>query len=234
MRDDRLAGVNVREHAASLPRRLAAEGLGTAMLLAMVVGSAIMAGRLAGGNAALALLANALASSAGLLALLLAFGSTSAHFNPAVTLSLACQRKFAWADVAPYMAVQIAGACAGVALAHAMFGLPLFSQAMQAHAGPSLWLGEFVATFGLIAVATGCSRSRPDMAPFAVAANIAAGYWFTSSSALANPALTLARTLSNTVAGIGVADASAYIAAELAGAAAATALFGWLLHVDGK
>jgi len=215
--------------APSLARRLAAECIGTALLLAVVVGSAIMADRLAGGNAALALLANGLASSAGLLALLLAFGDVSgAHFNPVVTLSLAWCKQMAMADVVPYIVMQILGAVVGVALAHAMFGLSLLAMATQIHSGANLLLGEFVATFGLIAVGIACSRSRPETAPFAVSAYIAAGYWFTSSSSFANPALTLARTLSASVAGIRMADAASYIVAELLGATAATLLCGWL------
>jgi glycerol uptake facilitator-like aquaporin len=215
----------------SLARRLVVEGIGTALLLAMVVGSAIMAARLASGNAALALLANSLASSTGLLALLLAFGGLSgAHFNPVVTLSLAWRRKFALSEVMPYIAVQILGACAGVMLADAMFGLPPMQIATQVHDGASLWLGEFVATFGLIAVGIACARSKPSAAPFAVAAYIAAGYWFASSSSFANPALTIARMFTNSVAGIDPVDAIAYVCAELAGGAIATLLFGWLLE----
>lgn len=219
----------------SLARRLVAEALGTALLLAVVVGSAIMADRLSAGDAALALLANAFASAAGLLALLLAFGAVSgAHFNPVVTLSLAWRKQIALADVAPYIAMQVAGAIGGVALAHAMFGLPLLTAATEIHSGSNLWLGEFIATFGLIAVGIACSRSRPDAAPFAVSAYIVAGYWFTSSSSFANPALTLARTLSSSIAGIRPVDAPGYIAAELLGAAAATLLCGWLFSESEK
>lgn len=221
----------------SLSRRLVAEGLGTALLLAVVVGSALMGERLAAGNATLAimtLLASTLAASAGLLALLLTFGSVSAHFNPVVTLSLAWQRKIAWADVAPYIAMQIAGACGGIALTHAMFGLPLFSLATQVRAGSALLLSEFVATFGLIAVVIGCSRRKPDATPFAVSAYVAAAYWFTASSGFANPALTLARTLSDTVAGISILSAMGYVVAQLLGAMAATILFGWLLPDERK
>jgi glycerol uptake facilitator-like aquaporin len=214
----------------SLSRRLAAEGIGTALLLAMVAGSAIMADRLAAGNAALALLANSLASGAGLLALLLAFGGISgAHLNPVVTLSLAWRQRFALSDVAPYIGAQIAGACAGVMLANAMFGLPLAHIATQSHSASNLLLGECVATFGLIAVGIACARSKPDAAPFAVAAYIVAGYWYTSSSSFANPALSIARMLTNSVAGIQPIDAMAYVCAEMMGGVAATLLFGWLL-----
>lgn len=210
-------------------RRLLAEGMGTAMLLAVVVGSGIMAERLAGGNAAIALLANSLATGAGLVALIMMFGTVSgAHFNPVVTLSEAWQRNMPLADVAPYIAVQLIGALAGVMLAHGMFELPLVTAAQHARSGPGQWFGEFVATFGLLAVIISCSRSRPATMPFAVAAYITAAYWFTSSTSFANPAVTLARAATDTFAGIRPADAPAFIAAQLAGAAAATLVFCWL------
>jgi glycerol uptake facilitator-like aquaporin len=213
----------------TLARRIVAEGLGTALLLAVVVGSGIMAERLAGGNVAIALLANAVATGAGLVALILMFGSISgAHFNPAVTLSEAWQRNMPLVEVAPYIAAQIIGALAGVAAAHAMFDLPLFFASGHVRTGPSQWWSEFVATFGLLAVIIGCSRSRPAVTPFAVAAYITAAYWFTSSTSFANPAVTLARSASNTFAGIRPADAPGFIAAQLCGAAAATLLFCWL------
>jgi glycerol uptake facilitator-like aquaporin len=213
----------------SLSRRLLAEGLGTAFLLAVVVGSGIMAERLAGGNVALALLANALATGAGLVALILMFGTISgAHFNPVVTLSEAWQKNMPGSEVAPYIAAQIAGAFAGVAAAHGMFDLPLFFVSEHVRTGPAQWWSEFVATFGLIAVIIGCSRSRPAVTPFAVAAYITAAYWFTSSTSFANPAVTLARSASNTFAGIRPGDAPGFIAAQLLGATAATVLFCWL------
>lgn len=213
----------------TLARRLAAEAIGTALLLAMVVGSATMANRLAGGNAALALLGNSIASASGLLALILTFGAISgAHFNPALTLSEAWQGRIDRREMLPYMTAQIVGAFAGVAAAHLMFGEPILSLASQPRANASLWWSEFLATFGLIAVAKGCARNRPALAPFAVSAYIASAYWFTASSAFANPALTLARTATNTVAGIRPENASAYIAAQLLGAIAASALFNWL------
>ena len=213
----------------SLSRRLLAEGLGTAFLLAIVVGSGIMAERLAGGNVALALLANAIATGAGLVALILMFGTISgAHFNPVVTLSEAWQKNMPGSEVAPYIAAQIAGAFAGVAAAHGMFDLPLFFASEHARTGPAQWWSEFVATFGLIAVIIGCSRSRPAVTPFAVAAYITAAYWFTSSTSFANPAVTLARSASNTFAGIRPADAPGFIVAQLLGAAAATVIFCWL------
>jgi glycerol uptake facilitator-like aquaporin len=213
----------------SLTRRLVAEGLGTAMLLAIVVGSGIMAERLAGGNVAIALLANAIATGAGLVALILMFGAISgAHFNPVVTLSAAAQGQLPWRAVAPYLAVQVVGAFVGVAAAHGMFGAPLFFASEHMRTGAPQWWSECVATFGLIGVIIGCSRSRPSTTPFAVAAYITAAYWFTASTSFANPAVTLARSATNTFAGIRPVDAPGFIAAQLVGAAAATAVFCWL------
>ncbi|MDO8703046.1 MAG: MIP/aquaporin family protein [Undibacterium sp.] len=210
-------------------RRLVAEGLGTAFLLAIVVGSGIMAERLAGGNIALALLANAIATGAGLVSLILMFGTISgAHFNPVVTLSEAWQKNMPAAEVIPYISVQVIGAFAGVAAAHMMFGEPLFFASGHIRTGASQWWSEFVATFGLIAVIIGCSRSRPSVTPFAVATYITAAYWFTSSTSFANPAVTLARSASNTFAGIRPVDAPGFILAQLAGAATATLIFCWL------
>lgn len=213
----------------TLSRRLVAEGLGTAMLLAVVVGSGIMAERLAGGNVALALLANAIATGAGLVALILMFGTVSgAHFNPVVTLSEAWQRNMPAREAAPYIGVQVIGAFAGVAAAHLMFSLPLFFASGHVRTGPAQWWSEFVATFGLIGVIIGCSRSRPTVTPFAVAAYITAAYWFTSSTSFANPAVTLARAATDTFAGVRPADTLGYIAAQLLGASAATVVFCWL------
>ena len=213
----------------TLARRLVAEGLGTALLLAVVVGSGIMAERLAGGNVAIALLANTIATGAGLVALILMFGTISgAHFNPAVTLSEAWQKNLPSREVLPYIAVQVAGAFAGVATAHGMFGEALFFASEHVRTGPSQWLSEFVATFGLIGVIIGCSRSRPAVTPFAVAAYITAAYWFTASTSFANPAVTLARSASNTFAGIRPTDAPGFILAQLAGTVVATLLFCWL------
>ena len=210
-------------------RRLVSEGLGTALLLAVVIGSGIMGERLAGGNVAIALLANAIATGAGLVALILMFGTISgAHFNPAVTLSEAWQKNLPAADVLPYIAVQVIGAFAGVAAAHGMFGEPVFFASGHVRTGAAQWWSEFVATFGLLAVIISCSRSRPAVTPFAVALYITAAYWFTSSTSFANPAVTLARAASNTFAGIRPADAPGFIAAQLLGAAAATGLFCWL------
>lgn len=212
-------------------RRLVAEGLGTALLLATVIGSGIMGERLAGGSIGLALLANTLATGAGLLALILTFGPVSgAHFNPTVTLSAAWQGKFPKQEVMPYLAVQMLGAFAGVAAAHLMFGEPLFSLSQHVRSGPAQWWSEFVATFGLIAVIIGTTRSRPSITPIAVAAYITAAYWFTASTSFANPAVTLARAASDTFAGIRPIDAPGFIAAQLLGAAAATVLMRWLIQ----
>jgi glycerol uptake facilitator-like aquaporin len=213
----------------SLARRLVAEGLGTAMLLAVVVGSGIMAERLAGGNVALALLANALATGAGLIALILMFGTISgAHFNPVVTLSEVWQRNLPGRDGLLYTGAQLLGAFAGVAAAHAMFGLPLFFASEHVRTGAAQWWSECVATFGLIGVIIGCSRSRPSLTPFAVAAYITAAYWFTASTSFANPAVTLARAATDTFAGIRPVDAPGFILAQLLGAVAATRVFCWL------
>lgn len=213
----------------ALTRRVASEALGTATLLATVVGSGIMAERLAGGNVALALLANTIATGAVLVALILTFGSLSgAHFNPAVTLSEAWQRRFDWRAVPAYLGAQVVGAYAGVALAHAMFELPAFSASTHVRTGPSQWLAELVATFGLLVVIQGCSRSRADAVPFAVGAYITAAYWFTSSTSFANPAVTLARATTDTFSGIRPGDAPAFIFAQLLGATLATLLMSWL------
>ena len=214
----------------SLPRRLAAEGVGTALLLAAVVGSGIMGDRLAGGNVAIALLANTIATGAALVALILTFGPISgAHFNPAVTLAVASQGKVPWREVPGYILVQVAGAFAGTASAHLMFGEPLFSLSTQARAGLPQAFSEFVATFGLLAIIWGCSRHRSSAVPFAVGSYITAAYWFTASTSFANPAVTLARAVTNTFSGIRPSDAPAFLIAQLLGAAAATALFRWLI-----
>ena len=199
------------------------------MLLASVVGSGIMAERLAGGNVALALLANTVATGAALVALILTFGPISgAHFNPAVTLADAWQGGIAWSDVLPYVGAQVLGAYAGVAAAHVMFELPLFFASQHARSGPAHMFSEFVATFGLLAVIWGCVRAHSAFVPFAVAAYITAAYWFTASTSFANPAVTLARAASDTFVGIRPADAPGFIVAQLLGAMAATAFFRWL------
>jgi glycerol uptake facilitator-like aquaporin len=188
-----------------------------------------MAERLAGGNVAVALLANTIATGAALVALILTFGPVSgAHFNPAVTLADASQGGIPWRDVPLYITAQIAGAFAGVAAAHTMFETPLFFASRHARAGMAQAFSEFVATFGLLAVIWGCSRFRSAAVPFAVAAYITAAYWFTASTSFANPAVTLARSATDTFAGIRPSDAPAFIAAQLIGAASATALFRWL------
>lgn len=213
----------------TLARRLVAETLGTAFLLATVVGSGIMGERLAGGSVGLALLANTLATGAGLIALILTFGPISgAHFNPAVTLSEAWQGNLRWRYVPPYIVMQVVGAFAGVAAAHLMFAEPVFSASEHVRTGIAQWWSEFVATFGLLAVIISCSRCRPSITPFAVAAYITAAYWFTASTSFANPAVTLARAASNTFTGIRLTDAPGFIMAQLLGAAAATVLIDWL------
>jgi glycerol uptake facilitator-like aquaporin len=213
-----------------LARRLVAEGVGTTLLLATVIGSGIMGERLAGGNAAIALLANAIATGAGLLALILTFGPISgAHFNPAVTIADAVVGGIRWGEVPAYIAAQVAGAFLGVAVAHGMFGEPVFFASRHARAGGAQFLSELVATFGLLAVIWGVARRRSAAVPFAVAAYITAAYWFTSSTSFANPAVTLARSASDTFAGIRPVDAPAFIVAQLLGAAAATLLFRWLV-----
>jgi glycerol uptake facilitator-like aquaporin len=215
----------------TLARRVVAEFVGTALLLATVVGSGIMGERLAGGNVAIALLANTLATGAALVALILTFGHVSgAHFNPAVTLADASQGGLSWRDVPAYFGAQIAGAFAGVAVAHVMFQEPaLFFASRHERSGFSQLFSEFVATFGLLAVIWGCVRRRPGVVPFAVGAYITAAYWFTSSTSFANPAVTLARAASDTFAGIRPIDAPGFIVAQFVGAAAATGLFRWLV-----
>jgi glycerol uptake facilitator-like aquaporin len=213
----------------NLPRRIVAEFTGTLLLLAAVVGSGIMGERLAAGNVAIALLANTLATGAALTAIILAFGPISgAHLNPAVTLADAWLGGIPWRETPAYILAQLAGAFAGVAAAHLMFGLSLFAASTRVRSGPAQVFSEFVATFGLLAVIWGCHRSRPAAVPFAVGAYITAAYWFTASTSFANPAVTLARAATNTFAGIRSADVPAFIAAQLAGAFAATLLFQWL------
>lgn len=214
-----------------LSRRLVAEALGTALLLACVVGSGIMAERLSGGNIAVALLANALATGGGLVALILTFGGISgAHFNPAVSLAALIRQELSGRDAVLYMLVQIAGAFAGVAAAHGMFGEPLFFASQHIRTGPAQYWSEFIATFGLLGVIFGCSRSRPDAVPFAVACYIVGAYWFTASTSFANPAVTLARAATDTFAGIRPLDVPGFIGAQLVGAITATLIFNWLLH----
>ena len=214
----------------SLGARMAAEFLGTAFLVAAVVGSGIMAERLAGGNVALTLLANTIATGAALVALLLAFGPISgAHLNPVVSVADAIEGGVSWRDALLYIVAQLLGGIAGTIAAHAMFGLPLFSLSRHVRSGPAQFLSEFIATFGLVCVIWGCSRSRPGAVPFAVGSYITAAYWFTASTSFANPAVTIARSLSDTFAGIRPADTPLFIVAQAAGGIAATFLFRWLL-----
>jgi glycerol uptake facilitator-like aquaporin len=214
---------------AKLSRRLVAEFIGTAFLVAAVVGSGIMGERLAGGNIAVALLANTIATGAALIVLILTFGPLSgAHFNPAVTLVDAMERGMRWSDAACYVVAQCGGAVAGTMIAHLMFRLPLISFSQHARNGNAQLFSEFVATFGLLSVIWGCSRSRSGVVPFAVGLYIAAAYWFTASTSFANPAVTIARCLSDTFAGIRPTNVPGFIAAQVAGALAATFLFKWL------
>ncbi len=214
----------------SLTRRLAAEFLGTLFLVAAVVGSGIMAERLAGGNSALALLANTIATGAALVALILAFGPISgAHFNPAVTLADAIEGCIPPGDALSYIVAQVFGGVAGALTAHLMFGLPLISISHHMRSGTSQVFSEFVATFGLLCVIWGCSRLRSNAVAIAVGSYIVAAYWFTASTSFANPAVTIARTISNTFSGIRPADAPFFVLAQIAGALAATFLFRWLM-----
>jgi glycerol uptake facilitator-like aquaporin len=213
----------------TLLRCVVAEFVGTAFLLAAVVGSGIMADSLSSGNVSLALLENTIATGAALIALILTFGPISgAHFNPAVTLADATQHGLPWKMVPAYIIAQCLGAIAGVYAAHAMFGLAVIQTSTHARAGRAQLFSEFVATFGLLAVIWGCSRARLAAVPFVVGAYITAAYWFTASTSFANPAVTLARSLTNTFAGIRPVDVPGFIIVQFAGALAATALFRWL------
>lgn len=214
----------------SLSRRVVAEALGSGFLLATVIGSGIMGDRLSGGNVAIALLANTIATGAALVALILTFGAISgAHFNPAVTLADASQGGVPWKDVVPYVLAQVGGAFVGVAAAHVMFGEAVFSVSRHIRSGGSQIFSEFVATFGLLCVIWGCVRHKSSSTPFAVGAYITAAYWFTSSTSFANPAVTLARGFSDTFAGIRPVDVPGFIVAQLLGAAMATIVFRWLV-----
>jgi glycerol uptake facilitator-like aquaporin len=211
-------------------RAFVAELLGTAFLLMAVVGSGIMGERLSGGNIALALLANSIATGAALVVLILTFGPISgAHFNPAVSIADAAQGGLSWLDASRYVVAQVSGAFLGVAIANLMFGEAVFSASTHIRSGWPLALSEGVATFGLLAVIQGCARRRAAVVPFAVGAYITAAYWFTSSTSFANPAVTLARAATNTFAGIRPDDVPAFLLAQVIGAAAATAAFAWLV-----
>ncbi len=220
---------------ASMPRRLAAEALGTALLLAVVIGSGIMGERLADGNIAVALLANTLATGAGLVVLITVFGPVSgAHLNPAVTLVMALRGGIAPRAAPAYMAVQTAGGIAGALMAHAMFDLPLWQTSLKLREGSGQVFSEAVATFGLLMAILGTQKFRPSATPACVGLYIAAAYWFTASTSFANPAVTIARSLSDTFAGIAPACAPAFIAAQTVGALAAWAVFGWLLKEENQ
>jgi glycerol uptake facilitator-like aquaporin len=208
-----------------LARRLAAETLATAFLLAAVVGSGIMAQRLSGGNDALALLGNTLPTGAMLVVLILIFGPISgAHMNPAVSIAFALRRTLPWRDTTAYIGAQIIGGIAGVWIAHLMFELPVWEISLHVRSGGGQWLAEFVATFGLILTIFGCVANAPAAVPFAVGLYITAAYWFTASTSFANPAVTIARALSDTFAGIAPAGVAAFIAAQCAGMLAAVLL----------
>ena len=218
----------------SLSRALTAEAVGTALLVATVVGSGVMAERLAGGNDAIALLGNTLATGAMLVVLILMFGPLSgAHFNPAVSLVFALRRELPARRFVLYAAVQFAGAVAGALLAHAMFELPIVQASTNVRAGPAKWLSEFVATFGLVGAILCTLRARAPAVPYAVGLYISAAYWFTASTSFANPAVTVARSLTNTFSGIQPGDVTAFVVAQVIGAVAASACWGWLL-ADGS
>jgi len=214
----------------TLVRRTVSEFLSTALLLAVVVGSGIMGQQLAQGNEAIALLANSLATGAGLVALILTFGDLSSHMNPVVTIAAVLDRSLPRRDAALYVLAQTIGACCGVVLAHAIFGLPLLQHGTHIRSGPALLLSEFVATFALLMVVLNCSRTRPSAVPYAVGAYITAAYWFTSSTSFANPAVTLARCLTNTFASIRPADVLPFIVAQLLGAVAAIGTQQWFFQ----
>jgi glycerol uptake facilitator-like aquaporin len=213
----------------TLARRAVAECLGTAFLLAAVVGSGIMAAKLAGGNGALALLCNTLPTGAILTVLILTFGPISgAHFNPAVSVAFSLRRELPWPDMATYVAAQIVGGMMGVWATHLMFELPVWQVSANARTGAGQWLAEFVATFGLLLTILGCVTRTPAAVPYAVGLYITSAYWFTASTSFANPAVTIARSLSDTFAGIAPTGVVAFIAAQFIGMLAALALGRWL------
>ena len=217
-------------HPFSIGRRLAAETLGTALLLAVVIGSGIMGERLSGGNMGVALLGNTLSTGAALVVLITVFGPISgAHFNPAVTLAFVVRREIGIGLALAYVAAQVAGAILGTYAAHLMFAETIIQLSTKLRDGPAQAFSEVVATFGLLATILGCLRFRPDFTPVAVGLYITSAYWFTASTSFANPAVTVARSLSNTFAGISPSSAPAFIIAQVIGALAAVAVFGWLL-----
>ncbi len=215
----------------STSRKLLAEALGTALLLAIVVGSGIMGQSLAGGNTAIALLGNTLATGAGLVVLITVFGPIGgAHFNPVVTLAFAVRRDIGWSLALAYVLAQMIGAVLGVFAAHAMFGQAILQVSTKLRDGPGLAFSEAVATFGLLATIFGCIRFKPDFTPVAIGLYITSAYWFTASTSFANPVVTLARSLSNSFAGIAPSSVAPFVAAQCAGAALAVLVFGWLLR----
>lgn len=214
----------------NLRKRVAAEFLGTLLLVATVVGSGIMAERHAGGNVALALLANTIATGATLVALILTFGPISgAHLNPVVSVADALEDGLPWSETLAYIFAQVIGGIGGTILAHAMFSVPVVSLSRHVRSGPAQFVSEFTATFGLLCVIWGCSRSRSSVVPFAVGTYITAAYWFTASTSFANPAVTIARALSDTFAGIRPIDVPLFVTAQFVGGIAATLLFRWLV-----
>jgi glycerol uptake facilitator-like aquaporin len=219
----------------SLAQRALAEWLGTAFLLAAVVGSGIMAQKLAGGNVALALLCNTISTGAILVVLILIFGAISgAHFNPAVSLAFALRRELTWPDVLIYIAMQVFGGVAGVWAAHLMFELPIWQLSTTVRSGGGQLFAEAVATFGLLLTIFGCAARAPSSVPYAVGLYITSAYWFTASTSFANPAVTIARALSDTFAGIAPTGVVAFIIAQLFGMAAATLVGKWFWGVDGR
>lgn len=215
----------------SFTRRLAAEGLGTGFLVATVVGSGIMAERLAGGNVAIALLGNTIPTGSILVVLILALGPISgAHFNPVVSLVMGLTRALPWRDVGPYVIAQVCGGCAGTLIAHGMFDLSLFQLAARARTGPAQWFAEFVATFGLLTTIIAIVRFRVEAVPYAVGLYITAAYWFTASTSFANPAITVARAFTDTFAGISPNHVIPFILAQIAGAVAARSLTDWMFR----
>ncbi len=219
----------MKEKSVSLPQRLVAESLGTAFLLAAVVGSGIMAQSLSGGNGALALLCNTLPTGAILTVLILAFGALSgAHFNPAVSIAFALRRELTWPDTGAYIVAQIIGGLIGVWAAHLMFELPVWQVSVHARTGVGQWFAEFIATFGLVLTILGCVARTPAAVPYAVGLYITSAYWFTASTSFANPAVTIARSLSDTFAGIAPTGVAAFIAAQFVGMLAAVVLSRWL------
>ncbi len=214
-----------------MARKLFSEWLGSFLLVAVVIGSGIMADRLSGGNVAIALLGNTIPTGAILVVIILVFGPLSgAHFNPAVTLAFALRRDIEKTTALLYVLAQVIGGISGAMVAHIMFELPLLEASDTARSGVSQWVAEFVATFGLVATIFGCLKARPEAVPYAVGLFITAGYWFTSSTSFANPAVTIARTMTNTFSGIAPADAPAFILAQLIAASVAVVVFGWLLE----